>query len=212
MKTLFVFSKGNRKTGPVVGGFHGESREKSKESCEGCPYLEDKSCYAHFGTPSFGHLSMIRARGKGKDYSFGAAVQNATSKKGEMKARAVRLGEIGEPSAMNKKEFQASRKFADDSGIPLLCYTHFWRKGAKGAWLKGESMASVGTLGEVDEAVAEGWRAAIVVPADTKDRVLRTPKGEKIVICPHQTKGIQCADCGLCDGRKNAAHIAFLKH
>lgn len=212
MKTLFAFSKGNRKTGPVIGAFHGGTREESKASCKGCPYLKDKSCYSQFGTPSFGHSSMIRAQDKGKDYSLPASERAAKTRTGDTRARGIRVGEIGDPSGMKKSEFKAARKLAGEMGVPLLCYTHFWRKGSRGAWLKGESMASVGSLAEVDEAAKQGWRAAVVIPADTKERVLRTPAGERVIVCPHQTKGVQCVDCGLCDGQKKAAHIAFLKH
>ena len=212
MQTLFVYSQKNPKTGPVVGAYHGATRAESLKSCKGCPYLADKTCYAHWKGPSWSHTSMIKAKARGKDYSFGASIRNATSKKGILKARAVRLGVIGEPSAMNKKQFEASRKFADDSGIPLLCYTHFRREGERREWLKGQSMASVDSLAEADEATAQGWRAAIKLPASEKERVQYTPAGDRAIVCPHQTRGIQCADCGLCDGRKKAAHIILWEH
>ena len=66
--------------------------------------------------------------------------------------------------------------------------------------------ASVESLSEVDKALELGLDSVCVLPADTPERVTRTPQGNRVVTCPAYYSKTQCISCGngqpLC-ARKN---------
>ena len=71
--------------------------------------------------------------------------------------------------------------------------------------------ASCETLAQVDEAIAEGVPAVVVVD-NSKDVPTHTPDNNKVVICPAQTSDTNCVDCGLCAQSKRTCAVAFLAH
>ena len=53
------------------------------------------------------------------------------------------------------------------------------------------------SLAEVDEAMDLGVPATVVVPSDTEEKRLKTPKGRNVIGCPAQlSKDITCSNCG----------------
>lgn len=71
-------------------------------------------------------------------------------------------------------------------------YTHQW-KTEPNSVLKTMSMASADNLTEAKEAQSMGWRTFRVATMDSD-----IMKNE--IVCPNYTKGINCLDCGLCNG------------
>ena len=70
-------------------------------------------------------------------------------------------------------------------------------------------MASVDNVAEQIEAVAKGWRT-FRVATTVNDEVMLA---DNEIICPNVTKGINCADCGLCSGASmNAKNILIPVH
>ena len=205
MKALYTAKSNNVKTGNIPQQFIGETRELSKESCSGCPLLE-KVCYAQNGTEAyFGHNSVIRANKKGKDYTLGNALKNRAKT-----AKYVRLGSIGDPSAV--EDILEVGQTIREEGLGVLSYTHFWD--SRGKFLKGEAMASCDTWEEAEQATNDGWRATVHVEA-LEQKQGKTETGKRFTLCPAQRTDnrIKCNDCGLCDAKRDAAEIiVFLNH
>lgn len=85
-------------------------------------------------------------------------------------------------------------------------YTHAWKYCDQR--LKSLVMASTDTPEEYRRARAMGWRAFQVVPRKASRLI---PQGS--ILCPNSSKGIQCADCLLCNGtRSNGKSITIAVH
>jgi len=216
MKALYTSKSNNVKTGNIPQQFIGETRELSKESCSGCPLLKPKinengepeeiPCYAQNGTEGyFGHNSVIRANKNGKDYTLDNALKNRAKT-----AKYVRLGSIGDPSAV--EDVLEVGQTIREEGLGVLSYTHFWD--SRGEFLKGEAMASCDTWEEAEEATNRGWRATVHVDK-LEQKQGKTETGKRFTLCPAQRTDnrIKCNDCGLCDAKRDAAEIiVFLNH
>ena len=199
----------NVKTGPVPTMYVGRNREESLSSCIGCKQLEDKSCYAQFGTPAIGHTSMIRAAKGGKDYSLKRALLES-----KRVAKMARFTAVGDLTAMRDKYIKKALKAVRDFGLAPIGYIHMWRENKQWA---GVFMASCDDLSQVDEALEAGFRATVVLPPTHTDRVFTTPGGAKGIVCPAMVakdmgKSLTCNDCLLCDGSKDGPVIGFPNH
>lgn len=93
--------------------------------------------------------------------------------------------------------------YGDIAAVPLwaieplmgrknTCYTHQWETFD----LSDFSMASVDNLDEKKDAITKGYRTFRV----SQDAKLDLQPDE--IICPNETHGIQCRDCGLCSGNQ----------
>jgi hypothetical protein len=201
----------NVKTGPVVACDVGHTLAETWASCAGCPMRPDAwprarggsrpevLCYAWRGRAAVGLLaSQKRLEAHPHEYTLERALTDRL-----LRTRAVRLGTIGDPSAADPFEALASIDACRAEGLSVLSYTHFWRD--RGAWLRGEALASCQSLSEADEAIDAGWRASVVLPPGVR-KTMRTPKGRLVLLCPHYTakdagRLVQCNDCRLCDAR-----------
>jgi len=210
--SMYAPSYTNIKTGECIAQYVGTTREESIATCEGCELLgtvEEKGpCYSQWGTVAWSHSSMIKSHSQGRnDYSFEGAIQR-DKKERDKKSRQekkkqekqiyktwqfIRLGAIGDPSATSKKEIAKIRKY----GLPVIGYTHFWE--GRGSHLRDICLASCGSVEEADLAVANGWRATIIVPKDYDTPVSFSPKNNRIVLCVNaQNKKFKCSNCLLC--------------
>ena len=125
--------------------------------------------------------------------------------------RALRIGSYGDPAAVPVTVWE---DLADNAGT-VTGYTHQWRKADPR--LAGLCMASVESAESALVAEKWGWRYFRARTADS-------PLAKNEFICPASGEGGQktnCADCGLCSGRRNArlkrhpviiAHGAGKKH
>lgn len=209
----------NSKTGNVASLFIGRTTEESRATCEGCPLLADKTCYAQFGTANLGAISLRkRLARKGREaggYSFANLASTLTP---ETWLRDAQLGDSGR---LDRVAIRAAHTVARRLGKGVIAYTHAWREVAE----RGDAdlwCASTGSLNEADEALSAGFgRVTTVLPWDSyqNGRTFKTPNGTPGIICPNlyneHVKGekLTCAECGMCDPkRKGAAVIGFPDH
>jgi len=112
----------------------------------------------------------------------------------------IRFGAYGDPFALPIDILASLKAVAKNN----TSYTHQWKKGDD--VLKSVSMASVDNIAEQKEAVKNGWRTFRVA---TEDSEIMSNE----IVCPNVTKGINCADCGLCSGASlNAKNIVIPVH
>ena len=220
MRYLCTPTSTNDKTGNVPTIWIGASREESIRSCQevGCPLLHKKYggqggddqtiCYAQHGTPAFAHISTCKSHDNGKDKSLAYALRN-----GSRSARMVRIGAIGDPAALSWLDGAQIRAAVERAGLDLIGYTHGWRLDKARQW-RGYLMASCETLAQADAAIADGWRATVVLPFDWTERTFKTPDGHTGIVCPAQIKSsrVTCNTCRLCDGSKRGPVIGFIDH
>lgn len=104
---------------------------------------------------------------------------------------ALRLGAYGDPCALPADLVLALAQRAPG----VTGYTHAWQ--AKHAqWARAVCMASVETEREAWLAWRMGWRTY---------RISDEPLARHEVMCPYPTRGVQCVDCGLCQGNGREA-------
>ena len=203
---LWTARSNNAQTGDIPALWIGETREKSLESCEGCPIMDD--CYSQNGTPALAHSSMIRAMRRGKTYKLRDALLNSVRS-----ARYARFGVIGDPGALPHPYLMKAIGAVKAMGMGVLGYTHHWRDKPE---LAGIFMASCETLEQCDQAIAAGFRAAVILPWDHEGPFI-TPNGAKGEVCPAKTgqalgRKLTCNSCGRCDGSKPGLVVGFPNH
>jgi hypothetical protein len=196
----------NHKTGDVPTAHVGATREESIASCQGCPRLAHRNCYAQFGAPGLGHVNIIkRAARTGERYDLASALLNR-----HPDARMVRVSSVGEPGRLPLSWWQTTAREVRRIGLALVAYTHVWRERPD---LAPYAMASCETPAEADEAIAAGFRATVVLPHDFEGRAFTTPAGRRGVVCPAMVaKGVSCNTCRLCDASRKGPVVGFLDH
>lgn len=204
MNILWSARSSNAKTGDVPTAWIGASKEEARASCAGCPLLTG-GCYAHTGTPAHAAASVRRSTA---DHSLTAALHGAVRA-----ARMVRLSAIGDVGRCGKETADAIVAEVKAAGLAVVGYTHHWREATVAEAWRGRLMASCDTLADADRAIAEGWRAAVVLP-DGTDGDTRTPAGALVKLCPAQASEgkVTCNTCRLCDGSRPGPNIGFRFH
>lgn len=104
----------------------------------------------------------------------------------------VRIGAYGDPGALPLAIVAALASGAHGH----TGYTHRWRERPD---LAPYLMASVDSAAERDQAHAAGWRT-FRVRAQHAPHLARVGSTVGEIQCVEATRGIQCADCGLCNG------------
>jgi len=148
--------------------------------CYGCKFARGNGCYVNLGQAP---LAVWKAYHKGsypvlKDYSV-------------FDDRGVRFGAYGNPSLIPLKIVKAIRVRAGKT----TGYFHDWRTHKKARSYNKYFMVSTDTLESLSEAKSQGLR----VFHASKEK----PTGG-FKTCLNVTHGIQCADCGLCNGGTGA--------
>jgi len=225
----------DKKTGPIPAAYCGQSIEEMKGTCTGCA-LRDRICYAWKGTPKLGFGAMARVATEGRTafdmrdtpatrpggrYALDSALQNR-----HPKARAVRIGMLGDSSRVTRRVFWRTVRTIRRAGLTILNYTHFWRE-YRNRSLRRAAMASCDTLADADDAIGTGWVPAAIVPGtdhhdiDPTIATVDTPAGNPLLVCPAQRTAnrITCNACRLCDPgnpfwvrQDRVRGIAFYQH
>lgn len=95
-------------------------------------------------------------------------------------------------------------------------YTHAWKHLSGKAVNQVSSLtinASCDTPEEVEEALKDDWPATLVVAETQESGRIKIGEAEtRLVICPHQTHGIQCSDCMLCFRKQRHCVVGFRVH
>jgi hypothetical protein len=213
---LWAHGSTNVKTGDVPTAWVGLTKAACRETCRGCPMAPrdvggDGSCYSHSGSPAIAHASIRKAAAAGKPRTLASALNGAARS-----ARMVRYTAIGDGGRVAPGVADRIVDAVKAAGLALVGYTHHWREAQVSADWRGRLMASVGDLAEADEALAQGWRPAAVVPVDHPARST-TPGGATVVVCPAQVaeaagRSVTCNTCRLCDASRSGPVIAFREH
>ena len=186
----------------------------SQESCPAdCPFM-GAGCYAELG-----HTGIVtrrlndtpERRADRLAAEEGRAIDTLT---GDSPLRLHVVGDCRTERAA-RSVAAAARRFLRRGGQPVWTYTHSWRRVPRAAWGDVSVLASCESVEHVAEARALGYAAALVV-AEFEQAAAYEHHGERVIPCPHQTRGVQCVDCRLCfdDGRLLNARltIAFEAH
>mgnify|MGYP005824455125 FL=1 len=111
----------------------------------------------------------------------------------------IRFGAYGDPAALPKWLIKTISKNCKD----FTGYTHQWNK-RKFNYLKNYFMASVETKKFAEKALKKGFRYFRIKPPSAINF-------KKEIDCPSNI-GIQCIDCKLCNGSKQAKNITIEAH
>lgn len=217
---LWAANATNKKTGPIPTAYIGRDPREARKSCEAvkCPLL-GHGCYAWEGKLPQGHWMIQRANRKAPGSREGArGLRQALA--AAPRARSARIGALGDPSTVRPGRLLAAVRRLRAAGLRVLSYTHAWRTGAA-CHLKSVCMASTENDAGSEAALADGWRPAQVVPADT-DTMYTLPSGKRLLVCPAQrTPGVTCDRCRVCDPKhpvwtawnaRDIVGIAFRDH
>lgn len=212
VRTLCVFHTMNMKTGPVWLSVY-----RTIQSCPpDCPLystaLDPNGCYAaNPGRGGSNSLFQKAQRGTiiGTDYT-----ELTDLLRKARRGRMVRLNVSGDyllPDGSPDHAYIESTNHA--SHLDVLSYTHAWDR-MKPDWFhpKTRPQASCDTLVDIVNARAAGWATVLVDPDHRYPQGSVLPTGTKAVICPNETRKIQCIDCGLCARSDRPSTIVFNVH
>jgi len=103
-----------------------------------------------------------------------------------------------------------------DYPSPAWTYTHAWRDVDVDDWRGANVLASCESAEDVKQARAAGFATAIVVPEFPDGPKVFERDGIKVMPCPEQTRGVQCASCLLCSKtdklKEHSITIGFVAH
>jgi|688.fasta_scaffold555820_2 hypothetical protein len=209
----------NAKTGDVPTVWVGRSLEESRASCAGCEQLETGNCYAQYGSPSFAISSIHRSAARAK--SWRRYTIHRALKQRDPSARFVRFSALGDVARADREQVTEAFAASRHAGLAIVGYTHFWS--SDGKWLRGKLMASCDSPSAAMRANAAGWRAAIVMPANTTGTMRNLDGSVFAVECPavaaaRYGKTFTCNDCAsgkrgaLCDATVEGPNVYFADH
>ena len=109
---------------------------------------------------------------------------------GAMGAKPVRFGQYGNMSSV----LRAVAERLLEGASKWTLYEHEWMK-PENQWLRHFAMASVHSEHQAITAQRMGWRTF-------RNREEGEPLLDTECQCPYETRGVQCKDCLLCDGKR----------
>lgn len=71
---------------------------------------------------------------------------------------------------------------------------------------------SADSLAQADERAALGVGPVVVVLPLGATGDIRTPAGRRVVVCPAESRGLTCEDCGLCARAERKGIVGFVAH
>lgn len=209
MKVHFNPASDNSKTGrmPVT--------TSSKKNCwEGCPFKND-GCYAELG-PLKIHWDLVTEGKRGLDWGKFIAKIDALPL-----SQLWRHNQAGELEGIGSK---IDAKKLDDlvkanNGKRGFTYTHKPLTSANKALIADANArgftinVSANNLRHADRLKALAIAPVCVVVPEDQTKNMRTPAGNKVVICPAtQREGVTCLTCQLCQNKDRGMIIGFPAH
>lgn len=200
---IYVKDSGNTK---IMGSKKVDATYTSIESScpKSCP-LKGEGCYAQL---SFVGIQSRRLDKEAEGFSpidvarsEAAAIDCSYNGGPVAKDRALRIHVAGDcrTIAAAKLVNNAVGRWKKRGGGDCWSYTHAWRNVPRSEWRHVSILASVGNVGEVDAARAQGYAPSIVVAEHPSDKAYTLPGSDtKWIPCPAQTRGVGCTDCRLC--------------
>lgn len=191
----------NAKTGDMIqiwilpdnGMTPGDAADAGENSaaCGNCP-LQRQGCYVNLGHAPY----MIHGKlSRGGYPNYDPAIHQR-----RIEGRKVRFGAYGDPAAIPD---DILRHWADVSA-GWTGYSHqlFWIDRTRADFLASFLMVSCHTPAQNAEAIRRGWRPFTVIRPEQNPPL-------NSVECPFYTHGVQCVDCGLCDGLESKARPVY---
>lgn len=117
-----------------------------------------------------------------------------------LKFLSIRFGAYGDPAALPEWLIKSIASNCKD----FTGYTHQWDK-PKFNFLNNYFMASIESIALKNKASKLGFRTFRI-------KSQNTPINNSEIECPADSKGIQCIDCMLCNGSKEATNIVINGH
>ena len=198
----------NKKTGPIAV-------TTSPDCPDDCPFGgPDGPCYAGSG-PLLLHWRKVKSGTRGTDLD-----RHCADLKALPADRMLRLNQAGDlPGNGRTIRKRDARKLLTAAGGRIAwSYTHYHDRASLAflASLNGDTAVvnlSGNSPAHVDTLPAELPRVCVT---GSMDKVQRTPDGQKIVLCPAQSTGTTCENCGngrpLCSRRNRAYIVGFYAH
>jgi hypothetical protein len=159
--------------------------------CGDCPIK--KECYV---LTFQGPLSVWNAYQRGT-YE---AIDWSASPEYDFYELSIRFGAYGDPAALPLWLIESIASNCKD----FTGYTHQWNK-PKFNFLNNYFMASVESVGQHIAAQSFGFRTFRI-------KSQNMPIGDSEFECPADTRGLQCIDCMLCNGSKQANNVVINAH
>jgi len=201
---IATLSSSNIKTGPNgrgnmvqtwilradVNPMHASKNKLDASICGSCPHRHSLggACYVNIGQAPLGIYRAFE-RGNYPDYS-----DNPEAIAAALAGRSVRMGAYGDPAAIPVPVWEGLLVAADG----WTGYTHQSRHPNFDAALLRYCMASADTPKQAEKLHNIGARTFRV-------KTETAPMLPDEIECLSDAKGIKCIDCGLCNGRDNAA-------
>lgn len=184
-----------------------------------CP-LKGKTCYASMG-PLAIHWKAVSDGKRGTDWT--TFVNEVSTLPRGWKLRLFQAGDtptkVAGSEVIDAQAMKQLAKVVKARKLQTFGYTH--KKMGKSnvnliKTLAKDGLvinASADSMKEVDEFRTKGIPTVVTVPTGFKSGTV-TPAGNKIIICPNQTKegGITCSECMLCAKANRSVVIGFLSH
>jgi hypothetical protein len=206
--TLTVQSS-NQKVGMGVA----VSTSNSSTCPDSCP-LKNKECYARFG-PLAIHWRHIDNGKRGVPWSEFVSQVKALPR--EWKFRHNQAGDLpGENEEVDSAKLSSLSKAIKERKLKAWTYTHKPLNESNSNAIKSAIAdgfvinVSADTPEEADSAHKAGFPTVLTVAIDAENHV--TPNGNKVVICPAQTKNISCSECMLCHKANRTCIVGFKAH
>lgn len=199
---------GNSKTGKMF------VTTSDAATCPDTCSFKVKGCYAKYG-PLKLHWDKVSSGERNKSFE-GMITAIGSLKDGEV----WRMNQAGDLPGVNTDiDCKALSAIVDaNKGKRGFTYTHKPMNSKNAVAVKQANdngftiNLSADNLNHADELAALNIApVAVVVPRDT-DVVSYTPAGNKVVICPAQTKDLHCVECALCAKADRTFMIGFRSH
>lgn len=232
LRVMFTRVSWNAKIGPMP-----VSTVEERSCPSACP-LKGNGCYAEYG-PLRGVWDAVSAEfvpesaqgrsraAKVTDWEGYCAAVRALPK-GKM-WRHAQAGDLAGDSESSKLDEESCIALAEANvGRRGFGYTHYpigsdpIGKHNLAVLLRMKELGfcvnlSADSLVEVDELCGHGLPVSTVLPVQrsgepTRKETIMTPAGNKVIVCPATTHGIQCIDCGLCQKKDRKVVIGFPAH
>lgn len=169
-----------------------KSSKKDALICGNCPLKSGGGCYVNVGQAP---------KSVYKSYKAGKYSNNYGEFLEVVKSRKVRFGAYGDPSFIN---ISIVKDIANNA-LGYTGYTHQWMNRSFDTEYLNYFMASVDNVNQLKLLKAKSPTAKYFRIVDT----INDLKSDEI-ICPNETTGIECRDCGLCDGLN--VNVCVTKH
>lgn len=199
----------NRKTGPIP------VTTTSANSCPPHCGLRRNGCYAESG-PLAIHWRAVSQGVRG------ATFEELLREIGTLRRHALwRLNQAGDltPSAPGVIEAGLLIRLANaNRGRRGFTYTHYPPTSENRAAIQQANdlgftvNLSAQTLAQADAYADIGIAPVVVILPVGTDRLVRTPAGRHVVVCPASLGGTDCLSCGICQQRDRVASVGFPAH